>query len=402
MRVYLDNSATTAIAPEVLESMLPYFSDEMGNAQSVHSFGQRAKTAIENSRRSVARLVGAHPSEIVFVSGGTEADNLAIQGIAKWHGQFGRHIITTSTEHPAVLATCEALEKENFSITRLPVDRRGVVSLDDLRSALTDDTILVSVMHANNETGAIQPVADIGRIVQAARDRGSPHLHFHCDAVQSAAKIPIDVRKIGVDLLSISGHKFHGPKGVGALYVRKSTRIAKLMYGGHHERDRRPGTENVPAIVGLGRAAELALSQLDATSASMKSLRDYLEAEVARRIPRVTINGDRNRLPNISNMSFAGVDGESLLIALDLKGVAVSTGSACASGSLEPSHVLTAMGLTREEIRGSLRFSLSAFTTAEQIEFVIRTLVETVEHLRQISPDESAEPVGGVTGYGVS
>jgi cysteine desulfurase len=389
MKVYLDNSATTAMAPEVTQAMLPYFSEEFGNAQSVHSFGQRAKSAVERARREVAELINATPSEIVFVSGGTEADNLAIRGIAEAHGESGSHIITTSIEHPAVLATCEALERTGFRVTYLPVSRLGLVDVDDVRRAITDHTILISVMLANNETGTIQPLAEIAGVVAEARELGLGHLHLHTDAVQAVGKIPIDVRHLGVHLLSLSGHKFHGPKGIGALYVRKGTRIAKLLYGGHHERDRRAGTENVPAIVGLGKAAALAHANLDSRIAHMREMRDYLETKVASLIEDVRINGDRqSRVPNISNLSFAGVDGESLLIALDLRGVAVSTGSACASGSLEPSHVLKALGLTREEVRGSLRFSLSAFTTREEIDYAVSVLAETVARLREMSPVE--------------
>ncbi|HSE98162.1 MAG TPA: cysteine desulfurase NifS, partial [Blastocatellia bacterium] len=391
--VYLDNSATTPVAPEVLEAMLPLFSEDWGNAQSVHSFGQRAKAGVENARRQVAALIGASPGEIVFVSGGTEADNLAIRGIAAAHIERGRHIITTKIEHPAVLATCEALESEGFRITRLPVNMSGIVSVEDVRAAIDEETILISVMHANNETGAIQPIEEIGELAEDARARGLTGLHFHTDAVQSAGKIPVDVRKLNVDLLSISAHKIHGPKGAGALFVRKGTRLAKLLYGGHHERDRRAGTENVPGIVGLGRAAELARVHLGERMKSMRELRDLLERELLSRIPDLRINGDVDRrLLNISNMSFHGVDGESLLIALDLKGIAVSTGSACASGSLEPSHVLTAMGLAREAIRGSLRFSLGARTTREEILYTVRAVEEIVERLRSMLPDDEQKP----------
>ena len=392
MRVYLDNSATTAMSPEVIKAMLPYFSDEMGNAQSVHSFGQRAKGAVEKARREVAALINAAPNEIVFVSGGTEADNLAIRGIAEAHRDHGRHIITTKIEHPAVLATCEALEAAGFRVTYLPVSRNGLISIDDVTDSITDDTILISVMLANNETGTIQPVEEIAGVVAEARARGLNHLHLHTDAVQAVGKIPIDVKRLGVDLLSLSAHKIHGPKGVGALYVRKGTRMAKLLHGGHHERDRRAGTENVPGIVGLGRAANLARTQLDERIKQMRELRDYLERRVNSLIPDVRINGDtERRVPNISNLSFDGVDGESLLIALDLKGIAVSTGSACASGSLEPSHVLQALGLTRDEVRGSLRFSSSAYTTREEIDYAVPVLAETVARLREMAPGQGVE-----------
>jgi cysteine desulfurase len=391
MKVYLDNSATTRVAPEVVDAMLPFFSDEIGNAQSVHSFGQRAKAAVERARRQVAELINAAPGEVVFVSGGTEADNLSLRGVAQAHREHGRHIITTKIEHPAVLATCESLERAGFRITYLPVSNTGRVSVDDLRAAIGDDTILISVMHGNNETGTIQPIEEIARIVVAARDRGASHLHFHTDAVQTAGKVAIDVRKLMVDLLSVSGHKIHGPKGVGALYVRKGVRLSKLLYGGHHERDRRAGTENVPGIVGLGCAAELARQQLAQRQAQMSKLRDHLERQITARVPDVRVNGETvHRLPNISNLSFEGVDGESLLIALDLKGIAVSTGSACASGSLEPSHVLQAMGLAREQVRGSLRFSLSAYTTRDEIDYAVAALSETITRLRAMLPNDDA------------
>ena len=389
MRVYLDNSATTPVAPEVLDAMLPYFSEEIGNAQSVHSYGQRAKSAIEKARRHVAELINATPTEIVFTSGGTEADNLAVRGVAEAHREHGRHIITSKIEHPAILATCESLEREGFRVTYLPVSSNGRVTAADLRAAISNDTILVSVMHANNETGTIQPIEEISATVAEARANRAAHLHFHTDAVQSAGKITIDVKGLGIDLLSMSGHKIHGPKGVGALYVSKGTRLSKLLYGGHHERDRRAGTENVPGIVGFGTAAQLARVHLSERQASMRELRDHLERQIADAVQEVRINSDvEHRVPNISNLSFDGMDGESLLIALDLKGVAVSTGSACASGSLEPSHVLQAMGLTRERVRGSLRFSLSAFTTSEEIDYAVAALTETIIRLREMIPND--------------
>jgi cysteine desulfurase len=391
MRVYLDNSATTAVSPEVIEAMLPYFSDEMGNAQSVHSFGQRSKAALEKARRQVAGLINASPTEIVFLSGGTEADNFAIRGIAEAHRDRGNHIITTQIEHPAVLSTCEALEKAGFRVTYLPVSREGLVHISDVRDAISEDTTLISVMLANNETGTIQPIEEIAEIVAEARAPGRRQLYLHTDAVQAVGKIPVDVERSRADLLSLSAHKFHGPKGVGALFVRKGTRLSKLLHGGHHERDRRAGTENVPGIVGFGRAAETALVQLDERMTRMRELRDYLERRVMSLVSDVSVNGDRaRRVPNISNLSFEGIDGESLLIALDLKGIAVSTGSACASGSLEPSHVLQALGLSREEVRGSLRFSLSAYTTREDIDYAVSVLSETVARLREMIPAEYA------------
>jgi cysteine desulfurase len=397
MRIYLDNSATTRVLDETLQTMLPFLSDELGNAQSVHSFGQRAKAAVENARRQVASLIGGSPNEIVFVSGGTEADNHAISGIAEAHKSLGRHIVTTAIEHPAVLATCGALEQVGFRVSYLPVSPSGLVNVDDLRGAIEPETLLVSIMHSNNETGTIQPIGEVARVVAEFRERGFKQLHLHTDAVQSIGKVAIDVKQLGVDLLSLSGHKFHGPKGIGALFIRKGTRLARLLHGGHHERDRRAGTENVPAIVGMGKAAELAGMFLAEGASRMKALRDRLEAQVMSRLAGVRINGStESRLPNVSNLSFAGVDGESLLIALDLKGIAVSTGSACASGSLEPSHVLSALGLSRQEVRGSLRFSLSTLTTKDEIDYTAKVLEETVNRLRDMSPEEidsTAQPV---------
>ena len=399
MKVYLDNSATTAMASEVIEAMLPYFANEMGNAQSVHSFGQRAKAGIEKARREVAALINAAPTEIVFVSGGTEADNLAVRGVAEANREHGRHIITTKIEHPAVLATCEALESYGYRVTYLPVSRKGLINPTELQDALADDTILVSMMMANNETGTIQPIEEIAGIVADARTRGLDKLYFHTDAVQAVGKHNIDVRELGVDLLSLSGHKFHGPKGTGALYVKKGVRLGKLLYGGHHERDRRAGTENVPGIVGLGKAAELARTKLDQRTSRMRELRDHLETSVVSRFEGVRINGDKEkRVPSISNLSFDGVDGESLLIALDLKGIAVSTGSACASGSIEPSHVLQALGLSREEIRGSIRFSFSALNTREEIDYVLSILSETITRLREMNPEVGLESVEAQSG----
>ena len=388
MRVYLDNSASTVVAPEVVEAMLPYLSEDFGNAQSVHSFGQRAKAAVEGARRQVAALLNSAPNEIVFVSGGTEADNLAILGVAAGHLAHRGHIITTRIEHPAVLAACESLERKGFRVTYLPVSPTGLLSCEHLRAELTDDTILVSVMQANNETGTLQPIEEIAVVVAEARSRGNPHLRFHTDAVQSAGKTPIDVKRLGVDLLSLSGHKIHAPKGVGGLYIRKGVRLGGLFFGGHQERSRRPGTENVPGIVALGRAAELSRTDFARRVDRIRELRDYLQQQVVRRIEGVRVNGDEvRRVPNITNLSFRDVDGEALLIALDLKGIAVSTGSACASGSVEPSHVLTALGLTREEVRGSLRFSLSSYTTREEIDYTVDALQEIVERFRSMAPE---------------
>ena len=392
MRVYLDNSASTAVLPEVVEAMLPYFVDEYGNAQSVHSFGQRARSAVERARRQVAALISASPSEVVFLSGGTEADNLAIRGAVAASRTREPHIITTEIEHPAVLATCKALEESGVQVTYLPIGGDGSVDVDNVRRAIRDETVLISVMHANNETGVIQPLESIAALVSERRAGGQKELRFHTDAVQSAGKIAVDVHILGVDLLSTSAHKLHGPKGAGALFVKKGVRLRKQMTGGHHERDHRAGTENVAGIAGFGRAAELARIELDERVARMGELRDYFERQVISRVAEVTVNGGAaRRVPNISNLSFDGIDGESLLIALDLKGIAVSTGSACSSGSLEPSHVLTAMGLTRERVRGSLRVSLGARTTREEIDYALAAIEETVIRLREMRPTE-AEP----------
>lgn len=386
-KVYLDNSATTRVDDEVIEAMLPWLTDAYGNASSTHQWGQRARQAIEEARNQVAALINATPNEIAFLSGGTEADNLAIKGIAEAHAGKGRHIITSSIEHPAVLASCAWLEKKGWKISYLPVYGEGVVRLEDLRREITDETVLISIMHANNEIGTIQPLREIGEIVAERRAAGQKHLHFHTDAVQSAGKIPVDVKELGVDLLSLTAHKLHGPKGIGMLYVRRGVRIASQMHGGHHERDRRAGTESVPLIVAFGRTADLARTGMQERMARIAELRDRLEGELLRLIPYSSVNGDpERRLPNISNLNFDYVEGEGLQISLDLKGVAVSTGSACSSGSQEPSHVLVAIGLSQDTGRGSLRFSLGKYNTMGDIDYVIETLPGLVEKLRKLSP----------------
>lgn len=384
-RVYLDNSASTKLATEVLETMLPYFSEQFGNASSIHSFGQQAKAAMDNARQQVADLIGAQANEIVFLSGGTEADNLAIRGITSNYQGKGNHIITSQFEHPAVRNTCTALEKEGWRVTYLPIYENGLVKIEDVKAAITDETLLITIMHANNEVGTIQPIVQIGELVKEIRNQRK-NIFFHTDAVQSVGKIAVNVKDLGVDLLSLSGHKIHGPKGIGALYLRKSVRINSQITGGRHERDRRAGTENVPAIVGLGCAAELARQHL-AEMEKISYLRDYLETEVSKLIPEIKFNGDTSsRLPNIANISFSYIEGEALLIALDLKGVAVSTGSACSSGSTEPSPVLMAMHLSKELVRGSIRFSLSRYTTKTEIDYVLSILPEVVTRLRRVSP----------------
>jgi cysteine desulfurase len=386
-KVYLDNSATTRVDDEVVRAMLPYFTEVYGNASSIHQWGQRAKQAIEEARAQVARLINANPTEITFLSGGTEADNLAVKGVAEAHAARGRHIIMSQIEHSAVLATCKQLEQQGWRVTYLPVYRDGIVRVEDAREALSDDTTLVTVMHANNELGTLQPMAELGALVKERRQAGQRHLHLHTDAVQSVGKVSVDVKELGVDLLSISAHKIYGPKGVGALFVRRGVRLQAQMHGGHHERDRRAGTESVPLIVGLGRAAELARERLPEFTTRVRELRDYLEAELLRRVPDIIRNGDAaRRVPHVANLSFEHVEGEGLMISLDLKGVAVSTGSACASGSIEPSHVLMAIGLPSDTGRGSLRFSLGLDTTREDIDYVLEQLPPIVEKLRRVSP----------------
>ncbi|HQR36812.1 MAG TPA: cysteine desulfurase family protein [Blastocatellia bacterium] len=383
-RVYFDNSATTAVDPDVVAAMLPYFSELYGNASSLHYYGQQSKKAIATARRSVAELIGADQNEICFLSGGTEADNLAVIGIAEEHAQWGRHVVTTEIEHPAVLKACAELAERGWDVTHVPVSRGGVVSADDVRSAIRDDTVLVSVMHVNNEIGTIQPIGEIGATVRERRDAGQNHLHLHTDAVQSVGKIHVDVRELGVDLLSIAGHKLHAPKGVGALFVRKGIRLHQRQYGGHQERGRRPGTEAVPLIVGLGAACRLARERLAHRMVKVAGLRDRLEEELIRTVPGVTVNGDpAHRVPHILNASFRDVAGEGLLISLDLKGICVATGAACSSGSLEPSHVLVALGIDRELIHGSLRFSLAESNTDAEVDYVLATLPDVVSRLRE-------------------
>jgi cysteine desulfurase len=378
-RIYLDNSATTQVDERVLEAMLPCFRENFGNASSVHIFGQEARAIVEDARRSVAELLAADTREIVFTSGGTESNNSALWGIFRSGYRPGNHIITTKIEHPAILATCKAMESSGAEITYLPVDSSGCVDPAVVESAIQDTTLLISVMHANNETGVIQPIEDISKI---ARQRG---IVLHSDAVQSAGKIPIDVTALGADLLSLSAHKFHGPKGIGVLYIRKGTKIAPLMTGGSHERKRRAGTENVPGIAGIGAATRLALGRMSEMETRIAGLRDRLESQAMTKISGVRINGQERRLPNISNLSFERLEGEAAVIALDLEGIAISTGSACSSGSLDPSHVLIAMGLRPEVVQGSLRFSLCFHTSEQEIDRTVQTLETVVQRLRKLS-----------------
>jgi cysteine desulfurase len=381
MRIYFDHNATTPVAPAVAESMTQALVEDFGNASSVHHFGQRAKSRLDDSRSEVARLLHAEPSEVVFTSGGTEADNLALRGAAEALEPTGRrHLVASAIEHEAVLVTLRALARRGWKTTLLPVDATGIVRPDVLEASLTDETAVVSVMHANNEIGTIQPIAELARLAHA---RGAL---FHTDAVQSVAKIPVDVGALGVDLLALSAHKFNGPKGAGALWIKRGTRLTAHMTGGKHERNRRAGTENVPAIVGLGVAARLAVDKLGADAARMSELRDQLEQGVLARVPGTAVNGARDpRVPNTTNISFDGVEAESLLIALDLEGIAVSTGSACSSGTLEPSHVLRAMGLASHRTQNSIRFSLGAGNTAEEVEFLLSKLPAVVEKLRSLT-----------------
>lgn len=382
-RIYLDHSATTHVDTRVLEAMLPYFSEKFGNASSLHSFGQEAAEALAISRELVAAALGAKPSEIIFTSGGTESDNLAIKGAAYMHSSKGRHIITSVIEHPAVLRTCEELEREGFEVTYVPVDSEGILDLKFLEDSIRHDTILISIMHANNEIGTIQPIKKISELISGRE------IILHTDAVQSVGKIPTDVNQLGVDMLSISSHKLHGPKGVGALYLRSGVNIMPLVQGGGHERGLRPGTENIPGIVGFAKAMSISKEQLEEDSKHMQHLRDSMIKKIQSRIPHVRLNGhEKTRLPNNVNMSFRHVEGESLLMLLDMNGVAVSTGSACSSKSQKASHVLTAIDPGVEYIHGSLRFTLGRENSMEEIDIVVDLLEEAVMKLRQLSPFE--------------
>lgn len=386
-RIYFDHNATTPVDPEVLEAMLPYFSAEFGNASSIHSFGQGTRAAVERARSAVAALMGAMASEVAFTSGGTESDNLAIFGIVGAAAGERKHVITTQIEHSAALNPCQVLALRGVDVTFLPVSTAGLVDPGEVRRAIRPETVLITVMHANNEIGTLQPLEEIGRIAAEA------DVWFHTDAVQSAGKVSLDVNKLGVDLLSISAHKIYGPKGVGALYVRSGTKLEPLLFGGSHERDRRPGTENVPGIVGLGRAAELAKEKLAEDAARVGRLRDKFEQGVLAAVPGAHVNGAGSpRVPNTSNIAFPNVASESLLIALDLKGLACSSGSACSSGAVKPSHVLTAIGLCADEARSSLRFSLGRHTTETDVDFVLGMLPAEVARLRTISP-EAKKPI---------
>jgi len=376
-RIYLDYAATTPTHPDVVKAMLPYFNEAFGNPSNIYSYGQEAKAAIEEARTHIADLIGAHDEEIVFTSGGTEADNFAIKSITFASVNKGNHIVTSSIEHPAVLETCRFLEKRGFDITYLPVDGNGIIDPDDVRKAITGKTILISVMHANNEMGTVEPIAGISKLARQAA------ISFHTDAVQTAGHIPVDVNELGVDLLSMSAHKLYGPKGVGALYIRKGTKLVSFMHGGEQERRQRAGTENVPGIVGFGKAAELARQEINEEAERLTHLRDKLIQGLMERIDHVHLNGHPiKRLPNNVNISVDFVEGESMLLNLDLVHICASTGSACSSGSLEASHVLLAMGIPHEQAHNSLRFTLGKWTTDEEIKRVLETLPEIVDKLR--------------------
>ncbi|MCG2676556.1 cysteine desulfurase NifS [bacterium] len=380
-RIYLDHAATTPTDPRVVKAMLPYFTKSFGNPSSIHSFGQEGKRAIEEVRDRVANLIGAKSEEIVFTSGGTEADNFALKGVAFANEKKGNHIITTAIEHPAVIEACKFLEKRGFKVTYLPVDRDGLVNPEDVKKAITDKTILISVMQANNEIGTVEPIAEIGKITQERE------IYFHTDAVQTTGHLPIDVDKLNVDLLSMSSHKFYGPKGAGALYIRKGTRVISFIHGGEQERRRRASTENVPGIVGFGRAVEIAKEEMDEEGKRLASLRNRLIKGILERIEEVRLNGHpEKRLPNNVNVSVEFVEGESMLLNLDLAGIAVSTGSACSSSTLEPSHVLLAIGLSPVIAHGSLRLTLGRGTEEEDIDQVLEVLPKIIQRLRAMSP----------------
>ena len=379
--IYMDHSATSPVRKEVYKAMEPYLKESFGNASTFYSLGREAKVAMENARKSVAKLIGAYPEEIIFTSGGTESDNIAIQGIAYKLQSKGKHIITSSIEHPAVIETCKGLEKKGFKVTYLPVYENGIVKVSDLEKAITDETILITIMHANNEIGTIQPIAEIGEVAKEHK------IKFHCDAVQSVGKIPVDVNELNIDLLSISAHKLYGPKGVGALYIRKRTRLEPILYGGGQENNLSPGTENIPGIVGFAKACQIAETELESNVAYLTRLRDKLINGVLNNIEKSYLNGDREkRLPGNINFRFTGIEGESIILMLDGKGIAGSTGSACSSKKLTASHVLKAIGLEDADSHGSLRLTLGLENTEEEVDTVIKEIAPIVERLRSMSP----------------
>ena len=379
--IYFDNSATTKLDEEVLKEMLPYLKEEYGNASAIYKIGRDNRCAVEIAREKIAKAINAEPNEIYFTSGGTESDNTAIRGIAYNYRKKGNHIITSKIEHPAVLETCKQLEKEGFEVTYIDVDQNGIIDLNQLKNAIKSTTILISIMFANNEIGTIEPIKETGKIAK------ENNIYFHTDAVQAVGNVKIDVKDMNIDMLSMSGHKFYGPKGIGVLYCKKGINLQKLMTGGHQEKNKRPGTENVPAIVGMGKAIEIAYENLEEHNKHIKELRDYYVEEIEKRIPYIKINGDREkRLPGNSNISFKFIEGEGLLLNLDLAGICASSGSACTSGSLDPSHVLLAIGLPHEIAHGSLRISIGKYNTKEEVDYLIENLVRIVEKLRNMSP----------------
>ncbi|MEQ1604626.1 MAG: cysteine desulfurase family protein [Pyrinomonadaceae bacterium] len=384
-RIYLDNSATTPVAPEVVEAMMPYLTDKFGNASSIHFFGQEARGAVDRARHQVAALINARPNEIIFTSGGTEANNLAVRGLVESNNKHGRHIITSAIEHSAVKSVCEDLEKQDYWVTYLPVYEDGLVRIEDIEAAITAETVLISIMTANNEIGTVQPVAEIGRLVRGLREKGRK-IWFHTDAVQAAGKMPVDVEEIGCDLLSISAHKIYAPKGTGALYVRRGVRLHAQNIGGSQERGIRGGTESVPNIVAFGKACEMAQTELGLATDYLRGLRDSFESRVGEAVDGLTFNGSRDRrLPNISNISFSRIEGEALLINLDMQGIAVSTGSACSSGNLEPSPVIRALDPDDQRARSAIRFSFGRFNAKEDVDHLIKILPEAVANLRKLS-----------------
>ena len=381
MEIYFDNAATTKPRKEVIDKMLPYITEKYGNPSSIYKMARENKEAVDEARQAVAQAINAKPNEIYFTAGGSESDNWALKGIADSYSNKGRHIITTAIEHHAILHTCEYLESKGFEVTYLPVDEYGIISVEELKSAIREDTILVSVMFANNEIGSVQPIAEIGRI---AREKG---IVFHTDAVQAVGHLPIDVEEMNIDLLSLSGHKLYGPKGIGALYVRKGIKLKPFIHGGAQERGRRAGTENVPGIVGLGEAVRLSLNEMEEERERLVSLRDRLIEGILTSIPHSRLNGHpQKRLPGNVNISFEFIEGESMLLLLDMKGICASSGSACTSGSLDPSHVLLAIGLPHEKAHGSLRLTLGHFNTDEDVDTVLRELPPIVQRLREMSP----------------
>jgi cysteine desulfurase len=380
-RIYFDNNSTTQVDPNVLEVMIPYFVEKYGNPSSIHRIGQEIRKDIEEAREKVSEILGIKPGELTFTGSGTESDNMAIIGAARGNKEKGKHIITSNIEHAAVTAACKALEKEGFDVTYLPVREDGIINIDDFKNALREDTILVTIMHANNEIGTIQPIEEIGEITKEKK------ILFHVDAVQSVGKLRFKPKEWNIDMLSFSGHKFHGPKGIGGLYIRNGIKMDKLIVGGHQERNRRPGTENIPAIIGMTKALEIANAHIEEAAEREKALRDDLEKKLVERIPEVIVNGDKEkRLPGTLSLTIKYVEGESILLNLDLKGVAVSSGSACTSGSLEPSHVVLAIGVPMEHAHGTIRFSLGKYNTQEEVDYVADILPEIVEKIRSMSP----------------